>query len=59
MTLNYRHIQMILEDTIADHALREANVLGISSVRAAVPATTGAVSILHGKDLDEDLLSGA
>ena len=38
--------------------LREANVLDISEVRAAVLETTGDVSILHGERLDEALLSG-
>ncbi len=43
------------EDVIAK--LREANVLDISKVRAAILETTGDVSILHGSDaLDEALL---
>lgn len=43
------------EDLIAK--LREANVLQLSEVRAAILETTGDVSVLHGKvDLDEVLL---
>ena len=38
--------------------LREANVLHYSEVRAAVLETTGDVSVLHGKTLDEALLKG-
>ena len=38
--------------------LREANVLDLSSVRAAVLETTGDVSVLHGDALDEAMLSG-
>ncbi|MGB3711648.1 MAG: YetF domain-containing protein [Erythrobacter sp.] len=36
--------------------LREANVLDFSKVRAVVLETTGDVSVLHGDDLDEQLL---
>ena len=36
--------------------LREANVLELSSVRAAVLETTGDVSILHGDRLEETLI---
>lgn len=36
--------------------LREANVLDISTVRAAVLETTGDVSVLHGDRLDEAVL---
>ncbi len=38
--------------------LREANVLEISDVRAAVLETTGDVSVLHGDRLAGDLLRG-
>lgn len=38
--------------------LREANVLELASVRAAVLETTGDVSIMHGDTLEEMLISG-
>jgi uncharacterized membrane protein YcaP (DUF421 family) len=38
--------------------LREANVLKMSDVRAVVLETTGDVSVLHGDELEEDLLYG-
>jgi len=38
--------------------LREANVLELSNVRAAVLETTGDVSVLHGDRLAGDLLEG-
>ncbi|CTQ32006.1 DUF421 domain-containing protein [Jannaschia rubra] len=38
--------------------LREANVLHLTEVRAVVLETTGDVSVLHGKSLDDDLLDG-
>ncbi|MEM1327181.1 MAG: YetF domain-containing protein [Bacteroidota bacterium] len=38
--------------------LREANVLKMSAVRAVVLETTGDVSVLHGEELEEDLLFG-
>ncbi len=38
--------------------LREANVLDLSKVRAAVLETTGDVSVLHGDSLDETLVWG-
>ena len=38
--------------------LREANVLRMEDVRAAVLETTGDVSILHGQNLEEALLRG-
>ncbi|MBI6630448.1 DUF421 domain-containing protein [Pontibaca salina] len=38
--------------------LREANVLDQSQVRAVVLETTGDISVLHGEDLDDDLLTG-
>ena len=38
--------------------MREANVLHIGQVRAAVLETTGDVSILHGKEFDEEMLNG-
>jgi uncharacterized membrane protein YcaP (DUF421 family) len=38
--------------------LREANVLSLSQVRAAVLETTGDVSVLHGDKLEETLLEG-
>lgn len=37
--------------------LREANVGDLATVRAAVLETTGDVSVLHGGDLDETILS--
>lgn len=36
--------------------LREANVLRLSDVRAVVLETTGDVSVLHGKEMDKDLI---
>lgn len=44
------------DDLIAK--LREANVLDLSQVRAAVLETTGDVSVLHGAVCAEDLLQG-
>ena len=44
------------DDLIAK--LREANVLEMSSVRAAVLETTGDVSVLHGDRMDEVMLKG-
>ncbi|QCO54648.1 DUF421 domain-containing protein [Pseudorhodobacter turbinis] len=44
------------EDLIAK--LREANVLSLSSVRAVVLETTGDISVLHGRYLEENLLNG-
>nr|WP_136250487.1 YetF domain-containing protein [Ningiella ruwaisensis] len=38
--------------------LREANVLDLSEVRAVILETTGDISVLHGKECDERLLSG-
>jgi len=38
--------------------LREANVLEFDSVRAVVLETTGDISVLHGTELQEQLLSG-
>ena len=38
--------------------LREANVLRLQDVRAAILETTGDVSVLHGSELDKELLSG-
>lgn len=38
--------------------LREANVLRLADVRAAVLETTGDVSVLHGPQLEEVLLEG-
>ena len=38
--------------------LREANVMSLSEVRAVVLETTGDVSVLHGKTLDDELLQG-
>ena len=37
--------------------LREANVLSLSEVRAVVLESTGDISVLHGDDLDEELIS--
>ena len=38
--------------------LREANVLSLKEVRAVVLETTGDISVLHGKNLDAELLTG-
>lgn len=38
--------------------LREANVLDLAEVRAVVVETTGDISVLHGKALDEQLITG-
>jgi uncharacterized membrane protein YcaP (DUF421 family) len=38
--------------------LREANVLDMSQVRAVVLETTGDISVLHGDDLQDRVLSG-
>ncbi len=38
--------------------LREANVLHLNEVRAVVLETTGDISVLHGKTLDDVLLDG-
>lgn len=38
--------------------LREANALDLSRVRAVVLETTGDISVLHGGDLDPELLDG-
>lgn len=38
--------------------LREANAIDIAGVRAVVLETTGDISVLHGQDLDRDLLKG-
>lgn len=38
--------------------LREANVMKMSEVRAVVLETTGDVSVLHGEDLEDNLLYG-
>lgn len=38
--------------------LREANVLDYREVRAAVLETTGDVTVMHGPQLDEELLEG-
>ncbi|MEW4448516.1 YetF domain-containing protein [Qipengyuania sp. JC766] len=37
--------------------LREANVLDYAQVRAVVLETTGDVSVLHGEDLDEQIIA--
>lgn len=44
------------EDLIAK--LREANAIDLSNVHAAVLETTGDVSVLHGKHVDETLYKG-
>ncbi|HSN81210.1 MAG TPA: YetF domain-containing protein, partial [Polyangiales bacterium] len=44
------------DDLIAK--LREANVLDLSQVRAAILETTGDVSVLHGHACSEELLQG-
>ncbi|PFG09657.1 MULTISPECIES: DUF421 domain-containing protein [unclassified Marinobacter] len=38
--------------------LREANAIDLSTVRAVVLETTGDISVLHGKQVDEALLKG-
>lgn len=38
--------------------LREANAIDLSTVRAVVLETTGDISVLHGKHVDEALLQG-
>lgn len=38
--------------------LREANVLDYAQVRAVVLETTGNISVLHGRELSQDLLEG-
>jgi uncharacterized membrane protein YcaP (DUF421 family) len=38
--------------------LREANALKLSEVRAVVLETTGDISVLHGPELDDELLTG-
>lgn len=38
--------------------LREANVTKLSEVRAVVLEATGDISVLHGRELDAELLSG-
>ena len=38
--------------------LREANVLDLSQVRAVVLETTGDISVLHGDNLQDEILSG-
>lgn len=38
--------------------LREANALTLSEVRAVVLETTGDISVMHGPDLQEELLDG-
>ncbi|MEE4212017.1 MAG: YetF domain-containing protein [Parvularcula sp.] len=38
--------------------LREANVLRFSAVRAVVLETTGDIAVLHGDELEDDLLDG-
>lgn len=58
---------VFLEDVMAEERvakddliakLREANVLDLSQVRAVVLETTGGISVLHGDQLQEDLLNG-
>lgn len=44
------------EDLIAK--LRKANAIDLSSVRAVVLETTGDISVLHGKQVDEALFKG-
>lgn len=51
-----RQTRVARDDLMAK--LREANVLDMSKVRAAVLETTGDVSVLHGDTLAEVLLSG-
>jgi len=38
--------------------LREANVLQLAEIRAVILETTGDISVLHGEELDEKLLTG-
>ena len=44
------------DDLIAK--LREANVLEYSQVRAVVLETTGDISVIHGENLEDNLLTG-
>ncbi len=53
---NLAHAKMTRDDLFGK--LREANVLRLEDVRAAVFEVTGDVSILHGDTLDEVLLEG-
>ncbi len=57
----------ILEDALAEcrvakddlfAKLREANVLRMADVRAAILETTGDVSVLHGDRISDDVLRG-
>lgn len=51
-----RKTRVAKDDLIAK--LREANVLAMSRVRAVVLETTGDVSVLHGDELQDVLLTG-
>lgn len=51
-----RDARVVKEDVWAK--LREANALDVSQVQAVVLETTGDISVLHGSDLDELLLTG-
>ena len=51
-----RKTRVAKDDLIAK--LREANVLAMNRVRAVVLETTGDVSVLHGNELDDALLTG-
>lgn len=51
-----RETRVAKDDLIAK--LREANVLAMDQVRAVVLETTGDVSVLHGRELEDALLIG-
>ncbi len=51
-----RKTRVAKNDLIAK--LREANVLALDQVRAAILETTGDVSVLHGETLEDALLTG-
>lgn len=51
-----RKTRVAKDDLVAK--LREANVLKLNRVRAVILETTGDVSVLHGEELDDILLTG-
>ncbi|MBC2777157.1 DUF421 domain-containing protein [Parasphingopyxis marina] len=58
-----RFIDAALDETRVSRSdifakLREANVLHLAAVRAVVLETTGDISVLHGDDLEDELLEG-
>ncbi|MEP2775349.1 MAG: YetF domain-containing protein [Luteolibacter sp.] len=54
ISANMTKARVTKEDLLAK--LREANVLQFSQVRAVVLETTGDISVLHGDELEEELL---